>query len=450
MSQVFEILRRKLFWTVDLLKGKRVAAHYSDIKSIMENFYADDSKKRRDDYLANIIHHAIETTPFYSKYKTNNSVAQLPVINKNIIRDNFESFRSTAYSDNQVFAVVTSGSTGTPFKIYHDQNKKNRNSADTIYFAKLAGYHIGQRLIYFKIWNEINKKKWFTAWAQNIVAQDVTNLSATSINALISKIKKDHSLKGFLGYASAYEAICKHLDAVQAQQLHCNVGSAIAMSEGLNDYTKNAMQKYFAVKTVSRYSNVENGILAQQSIHYGNEFYLNMASYYIEVLNFDNDLPVKDGMPGRVVVTDLFNYAMPVIRYDTGDVAMMCSSSGNKYKTPVLLNVEGRRMDMVFNTKGELVSSFTITNNMWKYTEIQQYQFIQLSATAYLFKINSVNDFKRETELIEEFKAYFGHDAVIKVEYVTDVPLLASGKRKKVMNLMQPDSNFQRNQNDAV
>jgi phenylacetate-CoA ligase len=61
-----------------------------------------------------------------------------------------------------------------------------------------------------------------------------------------------------------------------------------------------------------------------------------------------------------------------------------------------------------------------------------------------------VNDFKRETELIDEFKAYFGHDAVIKVEYVNDVPLLASGKRKKVMNLMQSDLNFQRNQNAAV
>jgi phenylacetate-CoA ligase len=45
-------------------------------------------------------------------------------------------------------------------------------------------------------------------------------------------------------------------------------------------------------------------------------------------------------------------------------------------------------------------------------------------------------EFKREKDLINEFKNYFGEDAIIAVEYVNEIPLLNSGKRKKVMNLM--------------
>jgi phenylacetate-CoA ligase len=54
----------------------------------------------------------------------------------------------------------------------------------------------------------------------------------------------------------------------------------------------------------------------------------------------------------------------------------------------ILSKVEGRKMDLVFNTNGNLVSSFTITNNMWLYPEIKQYQFIQTDKKNYLFKLN--------------------------------------------------------------
>jgi phenylacetate-CoA ligase len=53
----------------------------------------------------------------------------------------------------------------------------------------------------------------------------------------------------------------------------------------------------------------------------------------------------------------------------------------------------------------------------------------------YLFKININGPFKRETELIKEFKIYLGSDAQFVVEYVNEIPLLDSGKRKKIVNL---------------
>jgi len=93
--------------------------------------------------------------------------------------------------------------------------------------------------------------------------------------------------------------------------------------------------------------------------------------------------------------------------------------------------------ETIYDTQSEPISSFTITNNMWKYIELAQYQFIQISENGYKFKLNSQKKFLREEELVMEFKGYLGEDARIKVEYVDEIPLLSSGKRKKVLNEMK-------------
>lgn len=76
---------------------------------------------------------------------------------------------------------------------------------------------------------------------------------------------------------------------------------------------------------------------------------------------------------------------------------------------------------------------------MWQYTEINQYQLVQYGAKDYLFKVNMDGSFKRESQLIEEFKKFLGPDANFKVEYVDEIPLLASGKRKKIANTYHPN-----------
>jgi phenylacetate-CoA ligase len=77
---------------------------------------------------------------------------------------------------------------------------------------------------------------------------------------------------------------------------------------------------------------------------------------------------------------------------------------------------------------------------MWQYTEIRQYQLIQNGEKEYLFKINVGETFERETQLVEEFKAYLGDDAVFQIEYVKEIPLLDSGKRRKLVNNYKPST----------
>ncbi len=407
-----------MFWLRDkLLKNSTIKNHYKDVKA---KLYMNN-----DLALEQILLHTIQTVPNY-KHINYSSLESFPVISKMIYRDNLDDFISDKFSKKLLFKAVTSGSTGTPFTVYHDLNKKNRNTADALIFAEKAGYSLGEPLYYFKIWTKINKKSNFQAWKENVFAVDVTDLSEKAIQSLIHRIEITSEKRHFIGYSSAFEAMCAYLESKNQRHNRLKVSSAISMSEALSEVTKVKMQQYFGVEVLSRYSNVENGIIAQQTLGIS-AFEINQASYFVEILDVDNDIPVQNGNIGRIVITDLYNYGMPIIRYDTGDL-------GVKEKDGVFSRVEGRRMDMVYNTNGDLVSSFTITNQMWKYPEIRQYQFIQTGKNNYLFKLNIEKSFPREDELIAEFKDYFGKDAEFKINYVNEIPLLNSGKRKKVMN----------------
>jgi len=430
---VLEKIRNKIFWIVDFLKGSPIKKHVYNIKHIVEFPESKENIIEQNNTLNNVLKFSSTMVPFYCN---SNSIklTDFPVINKNIIRDNLEKFIAKDQTKENLIQVVTSGSTGTPFKVYHDLNKKNRNTADTFYFSNQAGFSLGEKLVYFKIWTQVNRKSKIKSFIQNIDMQDVMDMSDKKIDSLIKSIKYDKSNKGFLGYSSALEAICRYLDSNHSDIKIPRINSVIAMSEGLNSYTKEACKKYFSTNVVSRYSNVENGIIAQQMVDdTSNVFMINWASYFIEILELDNDNNVPLGKLGRIVITDLYNYAMPMIRYDTGDIGILNWDFNNQRK--VLTNVEGRKMDMVYDTSGNLMSSFTITNNMWLYTEIKQYQFIQKSENQYLFKLNLNEKFTREQQLIKEFKGYFGQNAEIDIEYVDEIPLLNSGKRRKVINL---------------
>jgi phenylacetate-CoA ligase len=428
MPRLTEYLRKEAFWLSDALKGGSVKKHFSEIKRSMGLQDKTAASAIAEGKLESIIAHATSTVSYYKDFAGQN-LTNLPVTNKNLIRLNEEVFLSASYSESTRIASVTSGSTGTPFKVYHDHEKKMRNSADTIYFAGLAGFTIGERLYYLKIWSENNKKSPVQQWMQNIIPIDVIQLDDNKIAHLFEVLKNESSTVGMLGYSSALELVARFAERNNISIVNSNVKNIISMSESLNEYTKETLSRVFGVQAVSRYSNIENGIIAQQETNGKMRFLINTASYHVEILDLNSDVAVKDGELGRIVVTDLYNKAMPMLRYDTGDIGAL-DPTDNRY----LLKIEGRKLDQIFGTNGELVSSYIVYKNMWQYTEIVQYQFVQDGPSSYLFKINAEGPFTREEKLVNEFKQYLGNDADFRIEYVSEIPLLSSGKRKKIMN----------------
>jgi phenylacetate-CoA ligase len=431
--RILEISRKYAFWFLDFIRQGKIRKHYNDIELVLNHASSNEALKCQEQNLSSLLRHAVNTTRFYESKKNFKSFNDFPVINKSIIRESFNYFISNKFEESELKPIITSGSTGTPFKVYHDKNKRLRNSADTIFFARMAGYDLGDRLVYLKVWVKQNKKSPLNYWIENIIPVDVSGLNDVIIEGLIRQIENRRATYHILGYASALESICKYLEKRNYGRVKADVKSVIAMSETLNDFTKRTMNKYFNAPVVSRYSNIENGIIAQQETTGSDKFLINTASYVVEILKMDSDEQSEPGQTGRIVITDLFNYAMPMIRYDTGDIGAISYSSsntGNMYFS----KVEGRKLDMLYDAGGNFVSSYIITAIMMQYTEILQFQFIQEGPKQYTMKINADGFFTKETILIQELKAHLGQDVILTIQYVQEIPLLSSGKRKIVIN----------------
>ncbi|MFT4611224.1 MAG: phenylacetate-CoA ligase [Glaciecola sp.] len=430
--KILEKSRYYSFWILDVLKGGKIKSHYKDIKFILEDFDSDDSKKMRDRHLSNLLNHAVKTTSFYNSHKEFSSIHDFPVVNKLQLRHSFDAFLSKDFKNKISFEVSTSGSTGTPFKVFQDKNKKDRNVADTIYFGEKSGYELGHKLFYLRAWSSLIQKNSFTVFFQNIVSINVKTLNDETISKLINQIGKGNSNKAFIGYPSAFREICKYLDSINSKPIKSNISSMIANAETLSFHTRKSVKKYFGFDILSRYSNMENGILSQQISNEGENFHINWASYYIEILDLEKDVPAGYGELGRVVVTDLFNYNMPLIRYDTGDLAVLNIDKNHYNGAPSFTQVEGRRMDAIYDTKGKLMT--TVAYELEYFPELNQFQLIQETEKSYCVMVNSEGDFKRKDEMITVLKSFLGGDAIINIKYVNEVPPLSSGKRKLTVN----------------
>ena len=143
-------IRKHIFWIIDSLTGGDIKNHLQEINLILDDPVSKRAKKIQNNNLENILKHVTNTTPYYKSYNNTSSVLDYPVINKTIIQDNYEQFQSLEYKSKKIIKVSTSGSTGIPFILCQDKNKKKRNKADVIYFKKQCNYDIGNKIT-FKI-----------------------------------------------------------------------------------------------------------------------------------------------------------------------------------------------------------------------------------------------------------------------------------------------------------
>lgn len=437
MKRMTEKLRKELFWGLDALKGGHIKSHFEDIKDILENYGTKESSERRKGHLNNLLEHAVNATEFYKEFKDYRTLADFPVINKSIIRENYNTIQSEVFQNKNNHKMTTSGSSGTPFTTLQDANKKRRNTADTIYLKQKAGFEIGYRMYYIRKWFKMHRRSKLTTEMRNIVMVNVTEFTDAYLVELVKTLRKDTSTKVLLAYSSALRDICKYLDRVGAEPIDTDISCIIAMAEGLGAYTRETLKKYFNAPVLMRYSNMENGILSLQLSEVNHHLQINWASYYIELLHPDTDVPVEDGELGRVVVTVFFNYCMPFIRYDTGDLAKMVPDTIFN-SAPAFSEVNGRKMDTIYDTRGNVQSSFIIFH-LESYPQIRQFQFIQEGQKRYRLRLNLDGVFQHEAKIIDLFKGYLGDDAEIRVTYESEIPQLSSGKRRLIVNQYVPE-----------
>lgn len=423
---------RTTYWIWDFINGSPIRNEYNDITKIQKG--GQEAKYLRAQHLNSILKYATQNCPFYSKYNPNR-LQSFPVTNKTILRENFNDI---AVAQNiipgqigEIHIQHTSGSTGAPFHIPQDTRKRRRRIAELKFFGEEVGFKSHDRLLHLRIWTKWQNKSKIQSIRENIIPFDMSDLGENRLKELCDTIYHK-KVKCIRGYASTFDHIAEY-----ARINNCKFPSLkiiIAGSETLQEGTREKVNKYLECDIISQYANEENGILGQQ--HVGDmtrAFYLNHASYIFEVLKLDSDEVAEPGELGRIVLTDLFNYSFPIIRYDTGDLAVM-SEDYDEHGYKYFKQLYGRRLDLVYNTSGTPVSPMVLSRVLKNFEEIIQWQFIQKTKDKYIIKITTqTNVFNHPTELIQDLQSYFGQNAEIIVQNVMEIPVLNSGKRKPVI-----------------
>ena len=188
-------LRCWLFWALDTFKGGKIRADLNDVNNKLKLTSFELLQEKNKPILEKLLYTASHVTSFYKNYKDFKTLQDFPVVNKTIIRNNFGQININLKESSDFKTVFTSGSSGSPFKVYQSKRKVCRNTADTLFFANSSGFTLGDKLLYLRLWTDYYKKKTIVARIQNIEQIDVLDLSDDFIAKLLIKLQRNKSRK---------------------------------------------------------------------------------------------------------------------------------------------------------------------------------------------------------------------------------------------------------------
>ena len=421
-----ERLRWMGFWMLDKMKGGKTREYYDQIRyAWKEGSSVEETEKR----IQNLIAHAVKTTDFYKDYPETCSLEDLPVVNKDTFRQQYDRFVSSTYKDapdNRV--MCTSGSTGTPLRMIQNRDKIRHNTAGGIFLGAAAGYYIGMREASIRVWvNNVRKSK-FQLLQENLIMMDSSRMDEKALEEMFHVIEKK-KVKCLVGYSSALGELSEYIRKTGRDISRWSVEMVFSMGEALPQETYDLTKELFGFSPVRSYGNNENGFIAIQ-LDEDSEYTVDLYNFYPEILKLDSDEPAEPGELGRIVVTDYYNKTFPMVRYDTGDTGKMrvyYDKNGRVHAK--YTEIYGRRGSLMYNTKGEPLSIHVFMNTLLKFEgTVYQAKCIQWGEKDYELLVNADRSRLDETELLAAYRHYLGEDAELRITYVDQIPIQASGK----------------------
>lgn len=413
--------RQLVFWGLDLLRGGNVHKHYTEIEQ--------DNALIRNTHLNEILIYAQEHVPFY-RGKNFKHLEEFPVINKvifkeqgiNCISDEFPNYKS-------LHTVKTSGSTGTPLVLYLDPNKRLRVIADLLAINDKIGWKLGDHYVYLRSWTSNKRQSKLEKFAKNFLAVNIGDFDDDSKEQLYNYFMH-HKNTVFVGYSCS---VCDFMDwvnrtgrdgkAIKLKLIHCS-------AEELLESKRKELKETFGCPVYNRYSNNESGLLAMMEDDC-DVFHVNTASLRIELLKLDSNEYVQPGEIGRVVVTDFFNHAMPLIRYDIGDLAI---SYDNSDDVKTIEKLCGRSADILICPDGRLISNAIAASIAETIQGISKWQLVQVYETKFRFSYIGKLSPDEKKELNRRMLEALGPNTEYEIVECKDLPLSKTGKFKTLVN----------------
>jgi len=399
--------------------------------------------------LRRLLHHAQAHVGYYRELfqragitpesiRTLDDLRRIPVLTKQALRENlYFDLLSDNHDKRKIQKIVTSGSTGEPLALFADRFQLDMRWANTRRNVEWTGYRFPDRQV--RLWHSTIGLKPRQALKEHLDAL-LSRRKFFSVFAL-----DDQALRRYVGYvrrrqpalldgyAEAFNVIATLLASRPVEGLRA--GAIISSAQTLPPETRELVERQFGCRVFDKYGAREfSGIAHECDAHAG--YHVNAESYIVEVVR--DGRPAADGEIGEVLVTDLNNRCVPLIRYRLGDLAVATSRRCPCGRgLPLLERVIGRVQGVVLGTNGRYVPATFFAHFFKEYEyAVLRYQVVQESRDRADLRIVRKSRFTHttEAEIRRALAEVLGADMTIRFEFVDTLPLGRTGKAQTVIS----------------
>lgn len=356
-----------------------------------------------------------------------------PIIDRDVIQQNESLFLSRNFPFEKMVKSHSSGSTGKPLWTYFDKNTWVRKK----YLSKLrtrmeCGLKLGDKVAIFDTAPPAelaarNRKISFLTPALRVKFFSIFEETEKNLNQLIQWGAHDIDSPPNHLFRMAQEMERKKLETPSVKKIFTS-------SEYLELNMRKFIEKAFGAEVFDIYGCTEMKEIAWEcERHEG--YHINEDDVIVEILH-DNS-PAQPGEIGDIVLTDLSNKAMPLIRYRIGDRGLLVPgncSCGRSFSR--MVPAAGRASEYIATPGGSKISPYRFTTAIEKTRGLLQYQFIQDTLDSITVKVimdGQRND-KEIMEIQEKIQPILGDDISIHVKICDKIKLEENGKYKVVKN----------------
>jgi phenylacetate-coenzyme A ligase PaaK-like adenylate-forming protein len=417
----------------DRVMKTSIAAWFKRIKA-MRTWSKKNITEWQNVKLRKLVEHAYHNSIYYNKLFKSlglkpqdilciDDLAKLPILTKKSIRENF---RDLVPSNIHSFPNMTTstGGSGDPLIFLLDKNSWSFVNANNIFNWERLGYRYGQKYIALGstslyINKNVSMKHWFYYKLKRKIGLSGVNMSENVCRKYVDLIQKQKVLFIY-GYAAAIFLLAKF---VLQQKAEVNIKACFSTSEILTKEYRRTISEAFGCKIMDCYG-AHDGAITAYSFEEG--FF--EVGYNCLVRLHD---PNSKGI-GGVLLTDLLNYAMPLINYHLGDELQIFQDKNRIYNFngQVINAVLGRASDVIYLENGNVLTGVGFSM-----------LFRDLPVEHFLIEKDGINSIKCHIKTLSEYGQYHEHvvrstfmkhmgpDSLLSINYTDQIELTNSGKR---------------------
>jgi len=369
---------------------------------------------------------------------------KLPLLGKDDVRRNlyFRLF-SDVHRKRDMHRISTSGSTGEPFTTYADRYQLEVRFATTLRALEWTGWRFGDPQA--RLWHQTLgmsrvqvARERVDAWFMRRRFVPAFEFSPETIEKYLGELSA-HKPVLLDGYAESFNLLASYVR--EGGNVGLRPRAIMSSAQSLPENVRTLIEEAFGARVFDKYGSREFSGIAYQCDS-GTDHHVMDESYIVEVLV--DGRPAKPGETGEIVITDLNNFSVPLIRYRIGDLAVAveqgtcaCGRSLSR-----IGRIEGRTQAIVHCADGTWLPGAFFSHFFKEYEHaIRFFQVYQSEPGAFVVRIVKNRQFTEAgiEEILSALREYTGPETRIEIEQVDEIPLVRTGKRSAVVSELSFD-----------